>query len=135
RRGLRSGPRPVPQDAHRVDPPGRGGRPARRAKRGGSGARRGVAAAAGPGRGGPAAPGECAERRPGPAFPGRHTLRGGGHMTTLTTDLLTRGTVGAGSVGVGRAFGTFGELVQGVLPPDGSNFLVTLPIARWTVAV
>lgn len=56
-------------------------------------------------------------------------------MTTMTTDLLTRGTVGAGSVGVGRAFGTFGELVQGVLPPDGSNFLVTLPIARWTVAV
>jgi L-threonine kinase len=31
------------------------------------------------------------------------------------------------------AFGTFGELVQGVLP-DGSDFLVTFPIARWSTA-
>jgi L-threonine kinase len=36
--------------------------------------------------------------------------------------------------GTGRAFGTFGELLQGVLP-DGHDFLVTLPIARWSVAV
>ncbi|MEV2279014.1 hypothetical protein AB0I72_25860 [Nocardiopsis sp. NPDC049922] len=36
--------------------------------------------------------------------------------------------------GTGRAFGTFGELLQGALPPDGRDFLVTLPIARWSVA-
>ncbi|MEV0255772.1 kinase [Streptomyces sp. NPDC050732] len=45
--------------------------------------------------------------------------------------------------GVGTAFGTFGELLQGVLPEgrgaegrgegDG-DFLVTLPVARWTMA-
>ena len=39
--------------------------------------------------------------------------------------------------GVGTAFGTFGELLQGVLPEeDGQDgdFLVTLPVARWTRA-
>jgi uncharacterized protein involved in propanediol utilization len=56
-------------------------------------------------------------------------------MTTMTTGLPTTAPASTGSVGVGRAFGTFGELVQGVLPPEGSNFLVTLPIARWSVAV
>lgn len=37
--------------------------------------------------------------------------------------------------GIGTAFGTFGELLQGCLPgePD-QDFLVTLPIARWSVA-
>ncbi|MDU0288722.1 kinase [Saccharothrix longispora] len=35
--------------------------------------------------------------------------------------------------GVSTAFGTFGELLQGVLP-DGRDFLVTLPIARWSMA-
>lgn len=40
----------------------------------------------------------------------------------------------ASHAGVGRAFGTFGELIQGVLP-DGRDFLVTLPVARWSVAV
>lgn len=40
----------------------------------------------------------------------------------------------AGAVGVSTAFATFGELLQGVLPGDGGDFLVTLPIARWTVA-
>ncbi|NED83426.1 kinase [Streptomyces sp. SID11233] len=32
------------------------------------------------------------------------------------------------------AFGTFGELLQGVLPEADSDFLVTLPIARWARA-
>ena len=32
--------------------------------------------------------------------------------------------------GMARRLGTFGELLQGVLPED-SDFLVTLPIARW----
>ncbi|MFI6088717.1 kinase [Streptomyces sp. NPDC051218] len=43
---------------------------------------------------------------------------------------------GAGSagIGVGTAFGTFGELLQGVLPEGDGDFLVTLPVARWTMA-
>lgn len=36
-------------------------------------------------------------------------------------------------LGMGRSFGTFGELLQGMLP-DGSRFLVTLPLARYTTA-
>ena len=53
----------------------------------------------------------------------------------MTTMAMTQpATTTATRVGVGRAFGTFGELIQGVLPPDGRNFLVTLPIARWSVA-
>ncbi|MEU2432600.1 kinase [Streptomyces sp. NPDC007861] len=36
--------------------------------------------------------------------------------------------------GVGTAFGTFGELLQGVLPEENGDFLVTLPVARWTMA-
>ncbi|AZM58043.1 kinase [Streptomyces sp. WAC 01529] len=35
---------------------------------------------------------------------------------------------------MGTAFGTFGELLQGVLPDEGGDFLVTLPVARWTMA-
>lgn len=37
-------------------------------------------------------------------------------------------------VGVGRCFGTFGELLQGVLPDRGREFLVTLPISRYSTA-
>lgn len=36
--------------------------------------------------------------------------------------------------GVGVSFGTFGELMQGALPGEDSDFLVTLPIARWSTA-
>jgi uncharacterized protein involved in propanediol utilization len=39
-----------------------------------------------------------------------------------------------GLKGTGSAFGTFGELLQGVLPGDGGDFLVTLPVARWSMA-
>ncbi|MGI8306010.1 kinase [Saccharopolyspora hattusasensis] len=39
-----------------------------------------------------------------------------------------------GVTGVGTAFGVFGELLQGVLPEPEGDFLVTLPIARWSVA-
>ncbi|MGY5128308.1 GHMP family kinase ATP-binding protein [Streptomyces nigrescens] len=35
---------------------------------------------------------------------------------------------------MGTAFGTFGELLQGVLPEKDGDFLVTLPVARWTRA-
>ncbi|MEV8017108.1 kinase [Streptomyces sp. NPDC086554] len=41
---------------------------------------------------------------------------------------------GAAGIGVGTAFGTFGELLQGVLPEADGDFLVTLPVARWTMA-
>ncbi|MEV0388551.1 hypothetical protein [Nonomuraea sp. NPDC050643] len=39
-----------------------------------------------------------------------------------------------GVVGVGTAFGTFGELLQGTVPEPDGDFLVTLPIARWSMA-
>ena len=39
-----------------------------------------------------------------------------------------------GAIGVSTAFGTFGELLQGRLPEPDGDFLVTLPIARWSVA-
>jgi uncharacterized protein involved in propanediol utilization len=39
----------------------------------------------------------------------------------------------AGPTGVSSAFGTFGELLQGVLPEADGDFLVTLPVARWTM--
>lgn len=39
-----------------------------------------------------------------------------------------------GATGVSTAFGTFGELLQGVLPEPDGDFLVTLPIARWAMA-
>jgi uncharacterized protein involved in propanediol utilization len=36
--------------------------------------------------------------------------------------------------GAGVSFGTFGELLQGALPGPDQDFLVTLPIARWSTA-
>ncbi|MFF2026839.1 kinase [Streptomyces sp. NPDC058171] len=38
------------------------------------------------------------------------------------------------ATGVSAAFGTFGELLQGVLPGADGDFLVTLPVARWAMA-
>lgn len=38
------------------------------------------------------------------------------------------------TVGTGAAFGTFGELLQGVLPEEDPHFLVTFPIDHWTTA-
>ena len=38
------------------------------------------------------------------------------------------------SVGIGRAFGTFGELLQGRLQQQDTDFLVTFPIARYAHA-
>ncbi len=37
-------------------------------------------------------------------------------------------------IGTGRCFGTFGELLQGVLPDRQQEFLVTLPISRYSTA-
>jgi len=39
-----------------------------------------------------------------------------------------------GAIGVSSAFGSFGELLQGVLPESPGDFLVTLPVAQWTMA-
>ncbi|MFC4022123.1 kinase [Micromonospora sp. GCM10011542] len=39
-----------------------------------------------------------------------------------------------GRLGVGTAFGTFGELLQGVLPDGDRDFLVTFPMAQWATA-
>jgi uncharacterized protein involved in propanediol utilization len=36
--------------------------------------------------------------------------------------------------GAGVSFGTFGELLQGALPGPDRDFLVTLPIVRWSTA-
>jgi uncharacterized protein involved in propanediol utilization len=50
---------------------------------------------------------------------------------TMSATVRTRPS---GVTGVSTAFGTFGELLQGVLPEQDGDFLVTLPIARWAVA-
>lgn len=39
------------------------------------------------------------------------------------------------AAGSGTAFGTFGELLQGQLPERDGDFLVTLPVDRWSRAV
>lgn len=52
----------------------------------------------------------------------------------MLTGLRHPGRAHGGTTGVSTAFGTFGELLQGVLPGEDGDFLVTLPIARWTVA-
>ncbi|WP_282791738.1 kinase [Streptomyces sp. CC224B] len=53
-------------------------------------------------------------------------------MTTTPHLLGPAGRVAA--IGVSAAFGTFGELLQGVLPERDGDFLVTLPVARWAMA-
>ncbi|WP_394617109.1 kinase [Lentzea sp. JNUCC 0626] len=52
----------------------------------------------------------------------------------LCTEAAGGGGVPVRAVAVSSAFGTFGELLQGALPDDGPDFLVTLPIARWATA-
>ncbi len=37
-------------------------------------------------------------------------------------------------IGQGRSYGTFGELLQGVLPEHDADFLVTFPVDRWSTA-
>lgn len=44
-------------------------------------------------------------------------------------------TIPEAGVGIGRSFGTFGELLQGVLPDRNREFLVTFPIDLWSTAV
>jgi uncharacterized protein involved in propanediol utilization len=58
----------------------------------------------------------------------------------LTVDQIQRRTPIARHPGDGQAygaaaaFGTFGELLQGALPDSDLDFLVTMPIARWSTA-
>ncbi|MCF1596024.1 GHMP family kinase ATP-binding protein [Streptomyces muensis] len=55
-------------------------------------------------------------------------------MTTIETTTPCADYRRTAATGVSAAFGTFGELLQGVLPEADGDFLVTLPIARWAVA-
>ena len=43
-------------------------------------------------------------------------------------------TVGSPRTGIGRCLGTFGELLQGALPVERQEFLVTLPITQGSTA-
>ena len=60
-----------------------------------------------------------------------------------TRERSARAAAPGAAKGVGRCFGTFGELIQGALPSDvrsgddesGGAFMVTLPVSRWSVAV
>ena len=54
----------------------------------------------------------------------------------MSREQETSGSVplAATRVGKGKAFGTFGELLQGHLPEHDSDFLVTLPIAHYSSA-
>ncbi|BBH67847.1 kinase [Actinoplanes sp. OR16] len=53
-------------------------------------------------------------------------------MSAVAT--LLAGSNRRAGAGVGAACGTFGELLQGRLPEHDGDFLITLPIARWSVA-
>jgi L-threonine kinase len=55
-------------------------------------------------------------------------------MTAPSLGLAQPREVGTAATGCSTAFGTFGELLQGVLPEQNRDFLVTLPIARWSTA-
>lgn len=52
---------------------------------------------------------------------------------TAEVPIATRELVGLRQ-GTGISFGTFGELLQGALPGHDRDFLVTLPITRWSTA-
>ncbi|WP_328419158.1 kinase [Micromonospora sp. NBC_00389] len=58
-------------------------------------------------------------------------MRPGEVACTADPDVLPAAT---GRLGVGTAFGTFGELLQGVLPDADRDFLVTFPMAQWATA-
>lgn len=71
-------------------------------------------------------------RQPGgsPAYV-RH---GGAQLTTVQAAVRRAAYHRSAATGVSSAFGTFGELLQGVLPEDDGDFLVTLPVALWAMA-
>lgn len=51
---------------------------------------------------------------------------------TLEPPVVQSAREGGTRIGVGRCSGTFGELLQGVLPDRGRKFLVTLPVTRYS---
>jgi uncharacterized protein involved in propanediol utilization len=55
-------------------------------------------------------------------------------MPTIQTPAVRPPYRRAAAAGVSSAFGTFGEILQGVLPEEDGDFLVTLPVARWAAA-
>lgn len=63
-------------------------------------------------------------------------------LETRTRERPADAAAPGAATGVGRCFGTFGELIQGALPSDarsgahesGGEFMVTLPVSRWSVA-
>lgn len=55
-------------------------------------------------------------------------------MRTHTTAARGERDGESSGIGVSRACGTFGELLQGVLPDNDLDFLVTLPIELWSTA-
>lgn len=55
-------------------------------------------------------------------------------MSSEVRDRSSRDRAEGGATGVGRCFGTFGELLQGTLPDRGRGFMVTLPISRYSTA-
>ncbi|MEK8104315.1 hypothetical protein NKG94_02605 [Micromonospora sp. M12] len=71
-----------------------------------------------------------------PGGSGRNGPAAGDEGGSMSQGLSARRAVHErdGEVGVGHAFGTFGELLQGVLPNGGANFLVTFPIDTWATA-
>src|SRR5262245_55879554 len=65
------------------------------------------------------------------------SIRGAGGLVAERTLSAHRpaGPRYGGATGVSTAFGTFGALLQGVLPEPEGDFLVTLPVAQWTIAL
>ena len=55
-------------------------------------------------------------------------------MSSDVRNRPSRDRAATGVTGVGRCFGTFGELLQGTLPDRGRGFMVTLPISRYSTA-
>lgn len=55
-------------------------------------------------------------------------------MRTHTTAARGERDGESSGIGISRACGTFGELLQGVLPDNDLDFLVTLPIELWSTA-
>jgi L-threonine kinase len=56
-------------------------------------------------------------------------------MSNQTMTVGQRPSIRHNARGTGQAFGTFGELLQGVLPDPDRGFLVTMPISRGSTAV
>ena len=57
-------------------------------------------------------------------------MKSGGHDSRLWKEAREEGV----RTGIGKCFGTFGELLQGVLPGQQREFLVTLPVTRFSTA-